>query len=148
MEAVSSVQTLSPVYQTTRHHKPQDWAHHLAYRSLDFKSRLLQRILCSALLRLREQFFFFYRKLKLPFIALSILLSRLMESYSLFSLLLLVTPVTILHTCEQSEMPLFPSVHYFWSPLLQSSIRVNSLRCRCFLQFTISGHPCYNPPYV
>jgi hypothetical protein len=25
---------------------------------------------------------------------------------------------------------------------------VNSLRCRCFLQFTTCGHPCYNPPYL
>jgi hypothetical protein len=70
------------------------------------------------------------------------------------------------------KMLLFSSFHYFWSPLLQSSMHVNSLRCRCFVsslllvtpvtilhtrkqsqmqlfrQFTTSGHPCYNPPYL
>ena len=45
-------------------------------------------------------------------------------------------------------MPLLSSVHYFWSPLLQSPIPVNSLRCRCCLQFPTSGHPFYNPPYL
>jgi hypothetical protein len=65
----------------------------------------------------------FYRKLQLPFIAVSILRSRLMESYILFSAQVMVTPVTVLHTCEQSHMPLF-------------------------LQFTTCGHPCYNPPYL
>jgi hypothetical protein len=146
MEAVGSLQTWLPVYQTTRHHKPQDWAHHLIYRSLPLhlKSCLIQIISCSASFRFRDQFF--YSKLTLPFIAVSILLSRFMESYILFSSLVMVTPVTIPHTCEQSQIPLFSSVH-FWSPLLQSSIPVDRLRCCCYLQFT-SGHPCYNPPYL
>jgi hypothetical protein len=66
----------------------------------------------------------------LRFISVSILLSGLMESYILFSSWVLVTPVTIPHACGQARMPLFSSVHYFWSPLLQSSIPVNILTCR------------------
>jgi hypothetical protein len=91
---------------------------------------------------------FFNRKLKLTFNSVSILLSRLIESYILFSSLVMFTSVTVPHTYGQTQMPLFSSVHYFWSPLLQSSIPLNSLRCRCFFQFPTSGHPFYNPPYL
>ena len=158
MEEVGSLQTLPPVYQTTRHHKPQDWAHHLTCRSLPFhfKPCLIQSILWSASLWFRDQFLLPYSKVAIhDCFHFTVEVLRIVHSFQFttcghpcynppylwtvsdatvfFSSPLVVTPVTILRTCESSQPGSVFTFIYFlleWGAvLLKRSQKLRALKC-------------------